>query len=175
MYLFEIVSFILLGLISGSFVNVCLTRLPLQFLEDQRRLALLSTSRLSKYLLKQVSGNKLSLIKPSRSFCFSCGHQLSWFENIPVLSYLLNEGLCRKCNEKIGYRTIVIEIIHGIIYSGFYLIFSHGFFSLVFCIDFSFLIILFYCRGLQKARKVFYFTGTIIVLFNLVIYLMVIR
>ena len=46
----------------------------------------------------------------NRSFCFRCGHQLSWRENIPILSYLLLRGRCSHCRSPIPYWLPLIEI-----------------------------------------------------------------
>lgn len=46
----------------------------------------------------------------TRSVCLSCGHQLSWYENIPILSWLALRGKCKKCHHKIGYLEILSEL-----------------------------------------------------------------
>lgn len=46
----------------------------------------------------------------SRSFCFHCGHQLRWWENVPILSYLLLKGRCGHCHSLIPYWLPLIEI-----------------------------------------------------------------
>lgn len=54
-----------------------------------------------------------------RSFCDNCRKQISWFDNIPLLSFIFLGGKCRNCREKISWRYPLIEIITAI---GFYLI-----------------------------------------------------
>src|SRR4029077_16287500 len=66
----------------GSFLNVCIYRLPLG----------------------------RSVVSPG-SACGACGHSLSWFENIPVLSYALLGGRCRACRAHISIRYVVVELI----------------------------------------------------------------
>jgi leader peptidase (prepilin peptidase)/N-methyltransferase len=51
----------------------------------------------------------LSVVSPSRSFCPGCGAGLRWFENIPILSYLVQRGRCGHCGRPIGVRYVVIE------------------------------------------------------------------
>ena len=71
----------LFGLIVGSFLNVCIYRLP----------------------------RRQSIVWPA-SGCPSCGHALSWYENIPVLSYLALRGHCRTCRAPISVVYPVIEL-----------------------------------------------------------------
>jgi len=73
---------VLFGLIFGSFLNVCIARLPLG----------------------------LSVVRP-RSKCPNCGHLIRWYDNIPVLSYLILRGRCRDCKEPISLIYPVVEIV----------------------------------------------------------------
>ena len=59
--------------------------------------------------------NELSIIKP-RSFCPKCKTQLSWRENIPLISYLIQGGKCKSCNVHISFRYPLIELITGILF-----------------------------------------------------------
>jgi leader peptidase (prepilin peptidase)/N-methyltransferase len=74
----------LLGLAFGSFLNVCLSRWP--------------------------QGE--SIVKP-RSHCRSCGRVLAWWENIPLVSWVLLKGRCRSCGARIGWRYILVEAALG--------------------------------------------------------------
>ena len=49
-----------------------------------------------------------------RSVCLKCGRKLRWYENIPIISYILQRGKCRGCGEKIGKAEIVSEIIGAV-------------------------------------------------------------
>lgn len=71
----------LFGLAFGSFLNVCIARLPLG----------------------------LSIVRP-RSECPRCHHPIRWYDNIPVLSYVLLRGRCRDCDEPIALMYPVVEI-----------------------------------------------------------------
>ena len=135
---FELSLWPLTGLIIGSFVNVCVDRLSIQFSKTERRLNLLKSSETSELLKKHILNRSLNLFNPTRSFCFSCGHQLNWFENIPVLSYLLCQGNCLKCKTPIGSKTIWSEIFHGLYYFASVFFLDNWIHALAFCICFSF-------------------------------------
>lgn len=76
----------LLGLCLGSFYNVCVHR----FLSGQ------------------------SVIWPA-SHCPACGHVLSWWENIPLLSYVLLRARCRSCRKTIHWRYPALELVSGLL------------------------------------------------------------
>lgn len=74
----------LVGACVGSFLNVCIYRLP-------RRC--------------------LSVLNPRRSFCPGCRRQLTWSENIPIFSWAVQRGRCRGCQGKISFRYPLIELV----------------------------------------------------------------
>lgn len=172
---FETCIWILVGLITGSFVNLCIDRLPLQFAEKDEQLSFLNSPKLSSLLKNYVRECKLSLIKPTRSFCFFCGYQLRWFENIPMLSYILIKGRCRTCKVALGLRIIFTETMHGIWYGIFGWIFQNWIWSISAGINFSFLWILAYCRSHKKLRIKLYYAGWILLTMNLLMYLFFIK
>lgn len=108
---------VLWGLCVGSFLNVVVYRLPImarlaarrrrlaQMPVSQRRLATQSTSR-------PAPEPTFNLAVP-RSACPRCGHQISAWENIPVLSYLLLRGACRGCKAPISAQYPCIELLTG--------------------------------------------------------------
>lgn len=53
--------------------------------------------------------NNISIFKVKRSFCPKCNHELKWYDNIPLISYILLRGKCRYCREKISFRYPLIE------------------------------------------------------------------
>ena len=71
-----------------------------------------------------VIGHRLSenesAIKP-RSHCEFCGHTLAWYELIPIVSFLIQGGKCRKCGAKLSWWYPLIEIITGLFFVGCYL------------------------------------------------------
>ena len=76
------------GLCSGSFLNVCVSRWP----------------------------RDLSVVTP-RSRCPQCGHQLAWFENVPLVSWLVLRARCRCCDEPISIRYPLGELAIGIVWA----------------------------------------------------------
>lgn len=75
---------VLCGLCVGSFLNVVIYRLP----------------------------NGMSIVKPP-SHCPKCGHKLKWYDNIPVLSYIILGGRCRECGEHISFRYTIVELLNA--------------------------------------------------------------
>ena len=161
---FEIGFWTVLGLIIGSFVNVCLDRLPLQFADKTKRKSLLNAPETSTFLKQKLHDQSLNIFKPVRSFCFSCGHQLEWFENIPLLSFILSKGHCRKCKSTIGLRMIWIETVHGLWYAGTSWLFQGWIWPLFYSLSFSLLLILGYCWSCHKVRKTLLFAGGVLVI-----------
>lgn len=100
----------ILGLCIGSFLNVVIHRTPLM-LEKQWR------EEAADVLDISVEGPvaPLSLSTP-RSRCPSCGHQIRWFENLPVLSYVLLGGRCSACKTPISLRYPFIEIFTALVF-----------------------------------------------------------
>lgn len=87
----------LCGLCFGSFLNVCLSRWPEQE----------------------------SIVQP-RSHCRHCTHTLSWWENIPLLSWLILRGRCRECRFPIGWRYPLVESTVGILWAMIVFRFLHS-------------------------------------------------
>ena len=90
----QLTVLVLLGLAVGSFLNVCIHRLP----------------------------RAQSLVFPG-SRCPACGYELRWFDNIPVLSYAVLLGRCRKCRARIAIRYPLVElattalfVLHGMVF-----------------------------------------------------------
>ncbi len=57
-----------------------------------------------------------------RSQCFSCGKTLHWYELIPVFSFLLQRGRCRKCRVRLSWQYPIVEVLCGIIFAAVYLL-----------------------------------------------------
>jgi len=79
------------GLLVGSFLNVCIYRLP----------------------------REKSVVKP-RSFCPQCKKTIRWYDNVPLLSYIILGGKCRYCKAKISLQYFIVELITGLFFLLFY-------------------------------------------------------
>lgn len=102
----------LLGLMVGSFLNVVIHRLPRMMEQEWRE----QCSALNEDAPPAVAA-PYNLVVP-RSACPSCGHMISAWENIPVISWLILRGRCAHCKTPISPRYPIVEAITGII-SGF--------------------------------------------------------
>lgn len=60
-------------------------------------------------------------VTKGRSHCDSCNHVLAWYDLIPLLSFLLLRGKCRYCKKHIGYQTIFVEIVTGLLFLATYI------------------------------------------------------
>ena len=86
MILLYIIVF-LYGIIIGSFLNVCIYRIP-----------------------------KNESIVKVRSHCMDCGYQLKWYDLVPLFSYIALRGKCRKCKAKLSVQYPIIEAVNGVLY-----------------------------------------------------------
>src|SRR5712691_6943759 len=77
------------GLALGSFLNVLAARVPL----------------------------RRSVVSPG-SACMSCGHELAWYENVPLFSYVALRGCCRSCGGRIGLRYPAVELAAALLVAG---------------------------------------------------------
>ena len=81
-------SALLLGLVAGSFLNVCILRLP--------------------------DG---TFFKNTRSHCPACGALIPWYFNFPVLSFLVLRGRARCCGAKISWQYPLVEVVTGLLFA----------------------------------------------------------
>jgi len=86
-YFFATFAFVL-GAVVGSFLNVCIYRMPLD----------------------------LSVNEPRRSFCPACKEQLKWHQNIPLLSWLFLRGRCANCGSRIAFRYFAVELVTALLF-----------------------------------------------------------
>ncbi len=97
------------GLMIGSFLNVVIYRLP-KMLERQWAAECASLNK-----LEPVAVATFNLMVP-RSRCQQCQHQLRWFENVPVFSYLFLRGRCSACGSEFSMRYPVVELATGALF-----------------------------------------------------------
>ena len=104
-----------MGGLWGSFANVCIYRLPLD-----KGVAL------------------------GRSYCTKCKKQIVWYDNIPIISYLLIEGKCRKCKKKISFQYPLVELLNILTFVIIYFFYGITFTTiLLIVLSLTFLIIFF--------------------------------
>ena len=106
---------VLIGLIFGSFANVCIHRLPLD----------------------------LDIIN-SRSHCPKCKKKIVWYDNIPLLSSLILSFKCRICKKNISKQYFIVEIFTGLAFIFFYKTLGLGFDFVLISIIFLILLIIFF-------------------------------
>lgn len=101
---FYLGTIFVLGLMVGSFLNVVILRLPKMMEHDWQ-------AQCRDYLEQEADSEiePLSLAKPA-STCPDCGHKIRFYENIPVISWLLLRGKCAACKTPISIRYPVIEL-----------------------------------------------------------------
>ena len=103
----------LAGLLIGSFLNVCIYRLP----------------------------RDLSVVTP-RSFCPECDHGIAWYDNVPILSYFLLRGRCRHCHARIPLRYLLVELLTAFCFFGSVRILGLNGMAIKYCVFFALIIAL---------------------------------
>jgi len=86
----------ILGAAVGSFLNVCIYRLPVD----------------------------LSINRPRRSFCPSCKRPIPWHQNLPLISWILLRGRCANCGSKIAFRYFAVELLTALLFLAIWQSFS---------------------------------------------------
>jgi len=104
----------ILGTFIGSFLNVCIYRLP----------------------------EGKSVVSPP-SACSSCGHRLGFLDLVPILSYVFNRGRCRYCGAKYSIQYPLIELLNGILYLFVFYKYGFTWISVMHSITVSVLIVVF--------------------------------
>src|SRR5262245_58125410 len=109
----ELALALVFGLVIGSFLNVCIARLP--------------------------HGNSISF---PRSHCPHCKTQIAFYDNVPVLSYIVLGGKCRSCRKTISVRYPIVEGANGLVSVLLYLKFGLSLAWGIYCIFCSALVVL---------------------------------
>lgn len=112
-YIILYIMIFLIGISIGSFLNVCIYRIPKK--ED---------------------------IVFERSHCMSCGNVLKWYELIPLFSFIVQGGKCRNCKTKLSAQYPLIELLNGLIYVWIFIVKGFCPESILFCICASVLIVI---------------------------------
>ena len=102
--LFWVIFVFAFGMCIGSFMNVCIYRLPLA----------------------------KSIANPPRSICPACGQVIRFYDNIPVLSFVWLKGQCRYCKARISWRYPLVELLTGLAAVGVFYNFGSTFQSLIY-------------------------------------------
>jgi leader peptidase (prepilin peptidase) / N-methyltransferase len=100
----------LLGLLVGSFLNVVIHRMP-KMLEAQWAAECAQLNGIDA----PVDTPNFNLMVP-RSRCGQCGHAITWYENIPIISYVVLRGKCSACSAPIGLRYPAVELTTGLLF-----------------------------------------------------------
>ncbi|MBQ2981142.1 MAG: prepilin peptidase [Lachnospiraceae bacterium] len=109
--LFTILFYIIIclfGITIGSFLNVCIYRIP-----------------------------KKENIATTRSHCMECNTQLKWYDLVPLFSWLFLRGKCRYCKAKISVQYPLVELANGIGYVWIFWVNGFNFISILYCLCFS--------------------------------------
>ncbi len=104
------------GLATGSFLNVCIYRIPLG----------------------------LAPWRPARSFCPACEALIAWYDNLPLLSFPLLRGHCRRCGCRIPYRYPLVELTMGVAFGLMAARYGASLEALKWCVAASMLVALFW-------------------------------
>lgn len=104
---------IIYGVLIGSFLNVCIYRIP----------------------------EKQSVVVV-RSHCMSCGKQIKWYDLVPLVSFLILRGKCRYCKAKLSWQYPAVEALNGILYGIIVLVNGFNITSILYCLATSALLAL---------------------------------
>lgn len=101
------------GILIGSFLNVCIYRIP-----------------------------KGESIVVTRSHCMKCGKQIKWYDLVPLVSFLVLRGKCRYCKDKLSWQYPAVEALNGILYGIIVIVNGFNVTSMLYCLASSALLAL---------------------------------
>lgn len=107
------ITIFLFGIVIGSFLNVCIFRIP-----------------------------NHETVVTERSHCMKCGYQLLWYDMVPVFSWLCLGGKCRKCKAPISPQYPIVEAVNGILYVVVFAVNGFSLESILYCLFVSALLVL---------------------------------
>ncbi len=113
MLLFLYIIIFLYGLLIGSFLNVCIYRIP-----------------------------RNENIVTTRSHCMHCGTQIKWYDLVPFFSYIILGGKCRKCKTRLSLQYPLVELFNALLYCSIFLVNGFNFVSVIYCLMTSALLVL---------------------------------
>ncbi len=113
MLLFLYIIIFLYGLLIGSFLNVCIYRIP-----------------------------RYENIVTTRSHCMQCGTQIKWYDLVPFFSYIILGGKCRKCKTRLSLQYPLVELFNALLYCSIFLVNGFNFVSVIYCLMTSALLVL---------------------------------
>ena len=120
----ESIFVLIIGTFIGSFLNVCIYRIP-----------------------------KGETIVFGRSHCMSCQKEIKWYDLIPVISYLILGGKCRYCKEKLSLQYPCIELMNGLAYFVLYRVFGFQVFFFISCVVFSVVLVFLMIQVNRRREK----------------------
>jgi leader peptidase (prepilin peptidase)/N-methyltransferase len=98
----------LIGLVFGSFLNVVIYRIPIMMQRESENYLALENDQPAPH------ADRYNLLMPG-SACTSCGHKLSFADNLPVLSYVGLKGRCRYCKARLSWRYPTVELLTSVL------------------------------------------------------------
>jgi len=101
----------ILGLIIGSFLTVCIYRIPLGRKYAEAEGEEDSTIKVEDNEIKISEAKEITFSFPKRSVCLACKEQLRWYHNVPLFSWLALKGKCAFCGEKVSVRYPFVELL----------------------------------------------------------------
>ena len=107
------ITIFLFGIVIGSFLNVCIFRIP-----------------------------NHETVVTERSHCMKCGYQLAWYDLVPLFSWLALRGRCRKCKASISPQYPIVEAVNGVLYVLIFWVKDFTLESVFYCLLVSALIVL---------------------------------
>lgn len=109
--------FAFFGLFLGSFAGASVWRLRVRQLKEDVN----AGDKVSVDEKKEVRNVKLASISKDRSVCLHCGHQLAWYDLVPLISWVALRGKCRYCRKTIGITEPIVEVAVAIAFAVSYL------------------------------------------------------